>query len=375
MHGMHFACCNCSSGPMVVAINPRCTNCHHEQCPNCDYDIVYASSKGGDFYVPELPRDNTEAFSTRPSELNPYSQLFKPYAIEKDESPPAEYGSDHSSPTVAETTVEDKSSILSIANANTTESAVEEHSSLASRSPTSDFDQQPQLKDQNLLYSSENAKGKASAQDEHCGVKACHPDDATEEMPQKSNSGDVSDSQTIKAESENDSELGPIDTSERTDSETEGSNETLCDSGPEADEDDSSTRSKISTKHQVLDDFILRFSKWLNDYLRRQLGGSQLPNGEASSNFGLERNGPAEANVNSSLRRKRGSNQRPSGDGSADEEDETPGKKRPKSSKPSPSDGSERRKFACPFYQRRKNMYCNWRSCVGPGWDTVHRIK
>jgi hypothetical protein len=34
-----------------------------------------------------------------------------------------------------------------------------------------------------------------------------------------------------------------------------------------------------------------------------------------------------------------------------------------------------RRKFACPFYKRDPERHCKWRSCSGPGWDTIHRLK
>jgi hypothetical protein len=33
------------------------------------------------------------------------------------------------------------------------------------------------------------------------------------------------------------------------------------------------------------------------------------------------------------------------------------------------------RKFACPYFKRNPPKYHRWRSCPGPGWDSVHRIK
>lgn len=32
-------------------------------------------------------------------------------------------------------------------------------------------------------------------------------------------------------------------------------------------------------------------------------------------------------------------------------------------------------KFACPYFKRNSRRHTKYRSCVGPGWDTVHRIK
>jgi hypothetical protein len=31
--------------------------------------------------------------------------------------------------------------------------------------------------------------------------------------------------------------------------------------------------------------------------------------------------------------------------------------------------------FACPFFKYNPRKYMRWRSCPGPGWNTVHRIK
>ncbi|KAJ3453956.1 hypothetical protein MRS44_018588 [Fusarium solani] len=36
---------------------------------------------------------------------------------------------------------------------------------------------------------------------------------------------------------------------------------------------------------------------------------------------------------------------------------------------------SGKMKFACPFYKRDRQAFMSERTCVGPGWDTVHRVK
>lgn len=33
------------------------------------------------------------------------------------------------------------------------------------------------------------------------------------------------------------------------------------------------------------------------------------------------------------------------------------------------------RKFACPYYRRNSDRHRKWRSCFGPGWDSIHRVK
>jgi hypothetical protein len=33
------------------------------------------------------------------------------------------------------------------------------------------------------------------------------------------------------------------------------------------------------------------------------------------------------------------------------------------------------RKFACPYYQRNPELHSHYRSCAGPGWSSIHRLK
>ncbi|KAF5695776.1 hypothetical protein FDENT_82 [Fusarium denticulatum] len=56
-------------------------------------------------------------------------------------------------------------------------------------------------------------------------------------------------------------------------------------------------------------------------------------------------------------------------DSSTDEADGTSvDKKRSKTTSTTP-------RFACPFYKHDPERYANTRSCCGPGWETVHRVK
>lgn len=50
--------------------------------------------------------------------------------------------------------------------------------------------------------------------------------------------------------------------------------------------------------------------------------------------------------------------------------------KHPKPSLSGPDDDSGTpKKFACPYFKRNPRKYQRFRSCPGPGWDTVHRVK
>jgi hypothetical protein len=61
-------------------------------------------------------------------------------------------------------------------------------------------------------------------------------------------------------------------------------------------------------------------------------------------------------------------------DGDDDQEEDHP--KRPRKTPPSGALARVRlRKFACPFFKRNPDKHQRWRSCAGPGWETVHRVK
>jgi hypothetical protein len=62
-------------------------------------------------------------------------------------------------------------------------------------------------------------------------------------------------------------------------------------------------------------------------------------------------------------------------DNSDDEDDGS--KKRPRLSSrfSPPTRPGAKKKFACPFFKRVPKDHQRWRSCAGPGWDTVHRVK
>ena len=55
-------------------------------------------------------------------------------------------------------------------------------------------------------------------------------------------------------------------------------------------------------------------------------------------------------------------------------DDEEPNKRR-KVEVEAPDDCKVTRKVACPFFLRHSERYCNRRSCPGPGWNSVHRLK
>jgi hypothetical protein len=49
--------------------------------------------------------------------------------------------------------------------------------------------------------------------------------------------------------------------------------------------------------------------------------------------------------------------------------------KRPRKSANSLAKPTLHLRLACPFFKRNPDVHQRWRSCAGPGWDTVHRVK
>lgn len=61
-------------------------------------------------------------------------------------------------------------------------------------------------------------------------------------------------------------------------------------------------------------------------------------------------------------------------DADGDSDDEEGGRRRSKV-KIARTDEIETRRLACPFFKRDPHRFKEERSCVGPGWMTVHRVK
>jgi hypothetical protein len=57
-----------------------------------------------------------------------------------------------------------------------------------------------------------------------------------------------------------------------------------------------------------------------------------------------------------------------------DSEDDRDGDKGKSKTSINTSDAKQR-KFACPYYQRNPELHTQYRSCAGPGWTSIHRLK
>lgn len=102
---------------------------------------------------------------------------------------------------------------------------------------------------------------------------------------------------------------------------------------------------------------------------------TQLQNGEQSTVSGSGANlSGGQAGQSSNGARSSGSG----GSGACRDNGNTDRKiagKRPLVDQDEVETGEVLRKLACPFYKRRPLIYQTWRSCPGPGWGDVHRLK
>lgn len=130
-------------------------------------------------------------------------------------------------------------------------------------------------------------------------------------------------------------------------------------------------------KEEAVDRVMACFVRWLDSRIASCIYSHQRGDGShqdgLTASAQLERGATSTQQSRPSHRMKRPHRQRKSTDANEDEEDddETPRKrsKRPR------VDDTPSEKLACPFFKRHSKKYQFWRSCPGPGWDTVHRVK
>jgi hypothetical protein len=99
-----------------------------------------------------------------------------------------------------------------------------------------------------------------------------------------------------------------------------------------------------------------------------QCVGGQQSRGNSTSGPSSERRGSAQGP--GGKRKARGGEDSP-----PDDQDEISPNKRRRTSVTTTEDSENGPRFACPFYKHDPMRYRNRRTCPGPGWPTVHRMK
>lgn len=158
---------------------------------------------------------------------------------------------------------------------------------------------------------------------------------------------------------------------------------------PELPQSDGSTTSDVSSetsgsvsidgtdqlrahKEQILNGLMLRFYEIFNSSgwsCRNNEGSSRTPD-----SLSFQANVVGEQGRTKPGRQKRKSDE--SRDDEDDEdEDDSSRKKQKKLAGASGIEGEERQKLACPYFKHNPRKYRSCKSCPGPGWDTIHRLK
>ncbi|KAF2728720.1 hypothetical protein EJ04DRAFT_476937 [Polyplosphaeria fusca] len=146
-------------------------------------------------------------------------------------------------------------------------------------------------------------------------------------------------------------------------------------SGSSASSEDTEHDSLQTARHRVIDRVMAYFHaifRVLPPVNRRGDGGASGNTSSLSSS--RQGDGNSESAISTSI----GLNKRARGSGDRNEDDneeDNLNPKRPRKDKMPVDDEEMKRKFACPYYKRNPERYIMRRSCVGPGWDEVRRVK
>jgi hypothetical protein len=103
----------------------------------------------------------------------------------------------------------------------------------------------------------------------------------------------------------------------------------------------------------------------------KQCAGGSIPHGRAEATHSSS--GQSSRKTSTSLGPKRKS--RLGGSPPLEDDDEDGPNKRRRGSTTTTDDSETGARFACPFYKHDPDRYRSRRTCPGPGWPTVHRMK
>jgi hypothetical protein len=110
----------------------------------------------------------------------------------------------------------------------------------------------------------------------------------------------------------------------------------------------------------------------------RSLAGSDQTN--SSTATGSSSGGVSSESRGNGGGRKRSRDDEPplernSDKGHQDRNGDDPNKRRKGNPSTKSADSKKTKRYACPYYQRDPKLYNHKRSCIGPGWIEVHRVK
>jgi hypothetical protein len=109
----------------------------------------------------------------------------------------------------------------------------------------------------------------------------------------------------------------------------------------------------------------------------RSLAGSEQTNNSTATGSSSG-TGQSESRGNGGGRKRSRGDEQPlerNSDKGHDGNGDDPNKRRKGNLNTNPAGRWKAKRYACPYYQRNPELYNGKRSCIGPGWTEVHRVK
>lgn len=128
-------------------------------------------------------------------------------------------------------------------------------------------------------------------------------------------------------------------------------------------------------KKAFINIFMAKVCEWLDDNVYNleeayEQDGDCQRGQKASCSGGVKRHAAEGRPIAGQKRQLKSRDRDDEGSENDESNEQKPNKKRTK------TDGDDnRRKFACPFFKHDPIRYKSHRTCVGPGWHEIHRVK
>jgi hypothetical protein len=126
-----------------------------------------------------------------------------------------------------------------------------------------------------------------------------------------------------------------------------------------------------ASTHKIIDLILRKVEINLRNAAYKQCTGSKTANNQGRATL-VSGQSSRKTSVSSGTKRK---SRLEGGPPSEDEDDNGSNKRRRGSTVTTTDDSDTGAKFACPFYKHDPDRYRSRRTCPGPGWPTVHRMK
>ena len=346
-----FYCCECSDGPQNTNLSPACTSCNHRVCCGCKTENVPATA-GRNFV-----RIETAEQTKWPRN---FTQPYPTYLMKDEEGPKAQPLSSFQRVPPQTSHQICKHSDLHL-SASTRLNGKHEH----------EIESLPFRTSRKLDELLDDDEGENSIFDNYCTFE--QDGDSTGGSPLGDSTNASIRTQTTYC-GRTDSEDSDIDMLSESETDYDCS---TCAGSPSDTETHWIERVISPMTRHIVDRIMngLHFIFDLKSGIITCTSDGSTSSASPSSNFNSSQGSSTSGTSNAGSKRSRGDG----GDGDSlspgDNGDNDRGK-RPKRNPTSPnSEDGHSLKYACPYFKRNPQRYKQRRSCAGPGWSDISRIK